>query len=436
MDQNSEMSSAMQDLMRSLGVEGEEEGSDTNLDEALRALLGNGTDEDIAMLLNSSNLQNNATTTVAEQAEAAPVTSTSSPDVLMEQEPTITTPSNASTFSSAHNPNRLRESLNARPLNTSAASRVAIPPSTTFGNIISELNPKNQARMQELLSLLQSDGIGIDNFMLECKKIVNARQYQEMEQIRDKVRKDRASARPSPAPSPAPSAPSSRRGSPGASPSSLQSPTLPNSRPNSLGKSKKRSVDSDTGETSAGMLLLADAAVKKQKLETMIPFIVPPPPHPIWQADIVLPSPIHASGASASNINSTPSTPGPSRSRAGVESTAGATSANNEKLDVDALTDVMGYAGIDLREEKELILRNDIQQLGAASGGSLVDRSHTQNFMNVDSLRLKTERITRRMGLCRPNNDVLNYLALAAQQRLQGLVQEMVAASKHRVFSQ
>jgi hypothetical protein len=44
--------------------------------------------------------------------------------------------------------------------------------------------------------------------------------------------------------------------------------------------------------------------------------------------------------------------------------------------------------------------------------------------------------VANRTGIRRPNNDVLNYLALATQQRLQGLVQEMVAASKHRAFSQ
>ncbi|RKP04920.1 transcription initiation factor TFIID component TAF4 family-domain-containing protein [Thamnocephalis sphaerospora] len=339
---------------------------------------------------------------------------------------------------------------------SASASRVPAQSSTPFASIISELSPEGQGRMQQLLGLLQGSGISTDAFMAESKKVLSERQYRRMEEIRNEVRKDAASsARASPVQSPTPSAPGSQLGSPVLPTSGL--PLSMSERASATGqasKLKKRQADAESGDGSAAMALLAAVAAKKPKLETSGNFAMPsgPPSATMKQAlasstkDIVLPSPIkNLSGHGgkpivpagyASRLLAVPGGGSGATSTSGG-GTSGGGAASNEKLDVDALTDVMGYAGIDLREEYENILRDEAQQLGAAGvGGSLVDRSRTQDFINTDSLRIKMEQIGQSAGIRRPSNEVLNYLALGVQQRLRGLVHEMVAASKHRAFSQ
>lgn len=58
-----------------------------------------------------------------------------------------------------------------------------------------------------------------------------------------------------------------------------------------------------------------------------------------------------------------------------------------DRIDYDTLTDVMGYAGVDLKEEAEHFLKD-----GDGSGGILpdgVDRSKMQDFMNTELLMSK-----------------------------------------------
>jgi hypothetical protein len=68
-------------------------------------------------------------------------------------------------------------------------------------------------------------------------------------------------------------------------------------------------------------------------------------------------------------------------------STANTSSGGGDRIDYDTLTDVMGYAGVDLKEETEHFMKD-----GDGPGGILpdgVDRSKVQDFMNTDMLRAK-----------------------------------------------
>lgn len=85
--------------------------------------------------------------------------------------------------------------------------------------------------------------------MMDCKKILNTRQYQEMERIRGEVRKNLGSTKPSPAPSVS----SSRRESPSATSANIQSSVSSTNRPNTQAKPKKRGVNTDTSDTSTAM---------------------------------------------------------------------------------------------------------------------------------------------------------------------------------------
>lgn len=75
-----------------------------------------------------------------------------------------------------------------------------------------------------------------------------------------------------------------------------------------------------------------------------------------------------------------------------------------DRIDYDTLTDVMGYAGVDLKEEVEHFLRD-----GEAPGGFLpdgIDRSKTQEFMNTDLLR---ERVLK-LGKYAPVHPLLSAI--------------------------
>lgn len=69
-----------------------------------------------------------------------------------------------------------------------------------------------------------------------------------------------------------------------------------------------------------------------------------------------------------------------------------------DRIDYDTLTDVMGYAGVDLKEEAEHFLKD-----GDGSGGVLpdgVDRSKVQDFMNTDLLTKKILKYGKFISVC------------------------------------
>lgn len=56
----------------------------------------------------------------------------------------------------------------------------------------------------------------------------------------------------------------------------------------------------------------------------------------------------------------------------------------DSRIDYEALTDVMGYAGVDLKEEAEHFMKDQDVPTGILPDG--IDRSKMQDFMNVDML--------------------------------------------------
>ncbi|KAG0265341.1 hypothetical protein BGZ95_003354 [Linnemannia exigua] len=110
----------------------------------------------------------------------------------------------------------------------------------------------------------------------------------------------------------------------------------------------------------------------------------------------------------------------------------GGGAASTEKVNYDNITDVMGYVGgVDLREETDNIMR-DSDGYSKSGGGDGQDRTRIQNFVDVGLLKTTIERIAASHKLQTIEPDVLAYLAMAAQERLRGLAEQMVHASKHR----
>ncbi|KAG0200766.1 hypothetical protein BGX33_010807 [Mortierella sp. NVP41] len=117
---------------------------------------------------------------------------------------------------------------------------------------------------------------------------------------------------------------------------------------------------------------------------------------------------------------------------AGRSGGGGGGAASTEKVNYDNITDVMGYVGgVDLREETDNILR-DSDGFSKSGGGDGQDRTRVQNFVNVGPLKSTIERIAASHKLQNIEPDVLAYLAMATQERLRGLAEQMIHASKHR----
>ncbi|KAG0364580.1 hypothetical protein BGZ54_007361 [Gamsiella multidivaricata] len=124
---------------------------------------------------------------------------------------------------------------------------------------------------------------------------------------------------------------------------------------------------------------------------------------------------------------------GVSNTGASGSGAAGRSSASGiERVNYDNITDVMGYVGVDLREESDNIMRDNDGYSRSGGGYDGQDRTRIQNFISAKLLKAKVEHIAQSHKLQNIDGDVLAYLAMATQERLRGLVEQMVLASKHR----
>jgi len=93
----------------------------------------------------------------------------------------------------------------------------------------------------------------------------------------------------------------------------------------------------------------------------------------------------------------------------------------------------MKYVGVDLKEETDNILRdNEIlnmqQQINQTD-----DRSKAQSFLSIPYMSKMVEEIISKNNITKVDPDYYNCLALAAQEKIRSLVEQMILASKHRV---
>ncbi|KAG0240029.1 transcription initiation factor TFIID component TAF4 family-domain-containing protein [Mortierella sp. GBAus27b] len=128
----------------------------------------------------------------------------------------------------------------------------------------------------------------------------------------------------------------------------------------------------------------------------------------------------------------TPGTPAAGVAAGGIGAAAKASATGAERVNFEDLTDVMGYVGVDLKEESDNIMRDNdgYSRSNTASDGQ--DRTRIQNFVNLGILKSRVERVAAKHRIQAIEPDVLAYLAMAAQERLRGLAEQMIQASKHR----
>ncbi|KAJ3330223.1 hypothetical protein HDU76_006176 [Blyttiomyces sp. JEL0837] len=101
------------------------------------------------------------------------------------------------------------------------------------------------------------------------------------------------------------------------------------------------------------------------------------------------------------------------------------------KMDVEGMMDVTSYAGVDLREEEEMIAFPTVQLPPSNPLG--IDRSKLQDLVNPIALRKMVEKIASQNGIKSVDEDCVSYLALATEERIKGLLEKMVKAAQHRV---
>ncbi|KAG0329779.1 hypothetical protein BGZ99_000515 [Dissophora globulifera] len=123
---------------------------------------------------------------------------------------------------------------------------------------------------------------------------------------------------------------------------------------------------------------------------------------------------------------------GGSGAGAGGSGASRSSASNMERTNYDNITDVMGYVGVDLKEESDNIMRDNDGYTKSGGGSDGQDRTRVQNFISAKLLKEIVERIAKSHKLDTFEPDVLAYLAMATQERLRGLSEQMILASKHR----
>ncbi|KAJ2661415.1 hypothetical protein IWW48_002398 [Coemansia sp. RSA 1200] len=126
--------------------------------------------------------------------------------------------------------------------------------------------------------------------------------------------------------------------------------------------------------------------------------------------------------------------------------------------DVFSIHDVIGYTGVDLREESEIILGSGVHDQqdaykvrGAETGYTrnaspltrVIDgvevsrtRSRETSFANSSLLEVLVSRSCKRLGIRAVSADVVPYLSLALQERLRSFMEMVSAAAYHRTKTQ
>lgn len=145
-----------------------------------------------------------------------------------------------------------------------------------------------------------------------------------------------------------------------------------------------------------------------------------------------------------SSITTSNPTSGPSAPRPPLQNESRINGEDNRAVDFDNLTDVMGSAGVDLREESENIMRSVHGSVGLRSNSSLTEVSGLRTldsfvplpFVEIPSLNQILLQITKKYDVSEISPEVLELLSLAVEERVRGLLDQMIKTSKHRVLAQ
>ncbi|RKO92096.1 transcription initiation factor TFIID component TAF4 family-domain-containing protein [Blyttiomyces helicus] len=174
--------------------------------------------------------------------------------------------------------------------------------------------------------------------------------------------------------------------------------------------------------------LFATSSVSAQN-QSAAPLPPPPPPSPFTSGSA--PAPTYAlppapgstsfSGPPGASVTA-PKGAGAASARLAWEDPAGT-------LDIDVMADVANYGGFDMKEEENRMTEMFSKSTSYPPG---LDRTRDQKFLNMAALKRIVEEIASSQGLSDVSPDFFSHLALATEERMRNLSEQMVKASKHR----
>ncbi|KAF9129535.1 hypothetical protein BGW39_004049 [Mortierella sp. 14UC] len=359
----------------------------------------------------------------------------------------------------------------ATPTPTPAPAAPVVLAGSPLAHILGTTSPETGQQLRNLFTLLQTNVVTPNEFLARAEQLLEPAQFK----ILDVIRRRHV---PQPQQQPQQSAPASAASTPAANspitaanPSTASSPAAtgivrPAGTQHIISPSVPTPVQPATPQpTPVAPATTAPQSAPRPKMEQQ--HIVPGagavngaagPSTPSLPSAAGPATPGGAAGSITFNRVSLPgqqrpATVAPSAATTGAQGGAGAAAGGNaagtgaaarsgggggggaagaEKVNYDNITDVMGYVGgVDLREETDNIMR-DSDGYSKSGGGDGQDRTRIQNFVDVGLLKSTIERIAASHKLQTIEPDVLAYLAMATQERLRGLAEQMVHASKHR----
>ncbi|KAI9496379.1 transcription initiation factor TFIID component TAF4 family-domain-containing protein [Zychaea mexicana] len=286
---------------------------------------------------------------------------------------------------------------------------------TLLENIISQLSPERKEDFLGLFRQLQTNSVSPEQFYIRAKSMLGQQQYQQLEDLKNK-------------PGPQDGKDTDKKRAAAAGPSQQNNAHMAGLVTPQMKRAKtehnNNNNNSNNNNIPPGMPMgpplstpMNPAMFKQQAPVQNI-------------AGLQIPragGPTALPGQATTTTTTAPAKPSTSTPAPGQ-------AASGDRIDYDTLTDVMGYAGVDLREEEQHFMKD-----GEMTGGVLpdgVDRSKTQEFMNPELLKERVLELAKPFALGKLDSDFVSYLALATQERLRGLVEHMVVASKHRTMSQ
>ncbi|KAK0207101.1 transcription initiation factor TFIID component TAF4 family-domain-containing protein [Desarmillaria ectypa] len=107
-----------------------------------------------------------------------------------------------------------------------------------------------------------------------------------------------------------------------------------------------------------------------------------------------------------------------------------------DTADIATLNDALGSAGVDLRAEEESLQRSHEQHLTYRSYEDRTRKQPVKPSFDTRYLGATMRTVGTQHKVTRIPDDSVNYLALALRARLQGLVEQMIAAANHRTDTQ
>ncbi|KAI7907815.1 transcription initiation factor TFIID component TAF4 family-domain-containing protein [Cokeromyces recurvatus] len=332
-------------------------------------------------------------------------------------------------------------------------------PTTLLDNIVAQLPLDRKEKFIQIFRQLQTSSITAAQFLTQAKSLLGQQQYQQLEDLKNK-------------PAPIVQKPATDDEHRKRPIGNLQNNTegtqqsIPGVITPQLKKIKTEHIPPVSSSQTPYIQTAQQPPVLSQPISqqsqpplplTQIPTtspVVQPSTQPVFKAPAT-PSIAGLQVPSKANVPPSSSKPsilnGPTTATATATAAAAATTAatttaattttpaatmtpantGGDRIDYDTLTDVMGYAGVDLKEEAEHFIK-DGDSSGILPDG--IDRSKAQDFMNTDMLREKILKYAKSVNIKEIDNDFVSYIALATQDRLRRILEAMVAVSKHRTF--